>query len=129
MPNFSKKSSDRLQSCHSKLQTLAKEVVKKYDITIACGHRTESAQNLAFSKGYSTLMWPHSKHNSIPSLAVDIVPYPELWKSKKKLAHLMGYIKATAERLNIKIRQGIDWDMDNDFNDQSFHDLPHIELV
>lgn len=40
-----------------------------------------------------------------------------------------GYVKATADRLGIKIRWGGDWDGDFDFRDQNFNDLPHFELI
>jgi hypothetical protein len=50
--------------------------VSPIDFKILCGHREEKEQNEAFNKGNSKLKWPQSKHNSLPSLAVDIAPFP-----------------------------------------------------
>jgi hypothetical protein len=37
-------------------------------------------------------------------------------------------MKGHAKALGIDLRQGIDWDNDNDLADQTFFDLPHNEL-
>jgi len=55
-------------------------VVKRFDITVLCGHRGEAEQNAAYAAGNSKLKWPKSKHNKVPSEAVDIVPYPIDWE-------------------------------------------------
>lgn len=105
------------------------EVIKHYDIVILCGFRGKDEQEKAVAEGKSKVHFPNSKHNVTPSLAVDIAPYPIDWNDMKRWWHLAGYVKATAERLGIKIRQGADWDGDNDFKDQKFIDLPHVELA
>lgn len=129
MPEFSPLSKRRLAECHPDLQKLMNEVIKHYDIVILCGFRGKDEQDKAFREGKSKLAFPKSKHNVTPSLAVDIAPYPLDWNDLKRFWHLAGYVKATAERLGIKIRQGADWDGDNDFKDQKFVDLPHVELA
>lgn len=129
MPQFSEISKKRLAECHPDLQKLMNEVIKKYDIVILCGFRGKDEQNKAFAEGKSKLQFPKSKHNTTPSLAVDVAPYPLDWNDMKRWWHLAGYIKAKAEELGIAIRQGCDWDGDNDFKDQKFVDLPHVELV
>lgn len=80
MPQFSQKSLDRLHTCHPLLQILMLGVVKRFDITVLCGHRGEAEQNAAYAAGNSKLKWPKSKHNKVPSEAVDIVPYPIDWE-------------------------------------------------
>ena len=45
------------------------------DITIVEGHRAEARQNQMVAEGKSRLRWPRSRHNSTPSMAVDIAPY------------------------------------------------------
>jgi len=129
MPEFSPLSKRRLAECHPDLQKLMNEVIKHYDIVVLCGFRGKDEQDKAFREGKSKLAFPKSKHNVTPSLAVDIAPYPVDWNDIKRFWHLAGYVKATAERLGIKIRQGADWDGDNDFKDQKFIDLPHVELA
>ena len=64
----------RLNSCHSLLQTLVAEVNKVMFVNVSVGYREKAEQDKAFSEGKSKLKYPQSKHNQIPSLAVDIYP-------------------------------------------------------
>lgn len=129
MPKLGKASIDRLSTCHSDLRLLFGEVAKHYDLTIVCGHRTKEDQDEAFRTGKSKLKWPNGKHNQMPSLAVDAVPFPIDWNDKMRFYHFIGYVRGVAAQLGIKIRCGADWDGDFDFKDQNFHDLPHFELI
>lgn len=126
---FGKRSLKNLSEADPKLQALFHEVIKVVDCSIIEGHRSKREQDKAYHAGKSKLKWPESKHNQEPSLAVDVVPYPVDWNDKARFYQMVGIIKAKAHSLDIKIRCGADWDSDNDFNDQTFHDLPHIELV
>lgn len=128
MPKFSKSSDDKLNTCHPLLQTLFREVVKHYDCTIICGHRGEKEQNEAFENGYSKLKFPMSKHNSMPSRAVDVMPFPLSWTDKSRHLHFAGYVQATADRLGIKVRWGGNFDGDQNL-DNGFMDRPHWEIV
>ena len=129
MPKFSKVSLQRLETCHADLQKICKEVIKYYDISILYGHRNRTDQDQAFEDGASKLKYPKSKHNQMPSLAVDIAPYPIAWEKEKSFYYLAGMIKAEAEKLGVKIRWGGDWDGDGDLSDQTFFDLVHYEIV
>ena len=129
MPEFSPLSKRRLAECHPDLQKLMNEVIKQYDIVVLCGFRGKDEQDKAFREGKSKLPFPKSKHNVTPSLAVDIAPYPVDWNDLKRFWHMVGFVKATAIQMGIKIRMGADWDGDNDFKDQKFIDLPHVELA
>jgi peptidoglycan L-alanyl-D-glutamate endopeptidase CwlK len=126
---YGKKSLERRATIHSDLQRLLDEVLKFYDFSIICGHRTNEEQNKLFDDNKTTKRGGESKHNHLPSLAVDIAPYPIDWRDLHRFYHFIGYVKATADRLGIKIRCGADWDGDNDFKDQTFNDLNHIELI
>lgn len=128
MPEFSEASKAKLSSCHPKLRQLFEEVVKHYDCTILCGHRGKEEQELAVKQGKSKLTWPLSKHNTIPSLAIDVVPYPIGWEDHSRFYHFAGFVLATALRMGIDIRWGGDWDGDLNFKEESFRDLPHFEL-
>jgi len=77
MPSFSKRSVDRLNSCNEDIQKVCHEVIKHYDFTVLCGHRGEEEQNEAFKQGRSNAKWGQSKHNTTPSRAIDIAPYPD----------------------------------------------------
>ena len=126
---FSAKSFERLETCHPDLQRLFKEVVKHYDCAVLCGQRTEEEQNDAFLSGKSQTPWPSSKHNSYPSLAVDVVPYPVDWNDLSRFYHFAGFVNATAIALGIAVRWGGDWNGDMRFREEKFKDLPHWELI
>jgi peptidoglycan L-alanyl-D-glutamate endopeptidase CwlK len=120
MPEFSKLSIKRLGTCHPDLQRLFKEVVKDIDCAVICGHRGEKEQNEAYARGHSKLKFPKSRHNTSPSEAVDVVPYPLDWKDIEAFKRLMRTVKLKAKLLNISITCGGDW--------LSFKDYPHYEL-
>lgn len=129
MYKFSEKSLNKLETCHPKLQEIFKEAINIIDIQITEGHRSKEAQDRAYHNGYSKLKWPNSKHNKMPSLAVDAVPFPIDYKDTKRFYYLAGIIKGIAHMKGISIRWGGDWNNNNDFNDNKFNDLPHYELV
>ena len=128
MPSFGTRSTDNLRTCHGELERLFREVVKVFDCTVICGHRGKDAQNAAYHAGNSKKLWPDSTHNSLPSLGVDVLPYPIDWKDTARFYYFGGYVRATAARMNIDVRWGGDWDADFQVNDQSFFDLAHWEL-
>lgn len=128
---FGRTSQARLDTCHPKLQEILNEAIKHVDFSVLCGHRTEEDQMAAYNAvpQVSKVKWPNSKHNSLPSRAVDIAPYPIDWNDIKRFAHLGGLIRGIAAAKGIKIRVGFDWDMDGDITDHKFMDWPHIELA
>lgn len=129
MPAFGVESLKQRATIHADLQRLFDEVIKYYDCKIMEGHRGEAAQNEAYAKGNSKLKFPHGKHNSYPSKAVDVYPYPIDMKDTARFYFFAGYVKATADRLGIKIRWGGDWDSDGNLKENTFNDLVHFELV
>lgn len=137
MPSFGTVSTQRLATCHPELQYIFQTVVKDFDCSITCGHRNKAEQDRVFSKKLSKVQWPNSKHNSYPSMAVDVAPYPEvkIWKPIKTFNDFGFYVKGVAaamlERGDIehRLRWGGDWDNDHDTTDQKFNDLVHFELV
>lgn len=137
MPTFSEVSRQRLATCDLRLQDILNEVIKYVDFTILEGHRGREAQERAFADGKSKLHYPHGKHNSLPSRAVDIAPWlPDVridWKDVVAMGRLMGFVQLIAMQKGIKLRFGLDWDgdwrtVDRD-PDEDFLDAPHIELV
>ena len=129
MPSFSRRSKDKLETCDSRLQDIMQEVIKHYDCTILEGHRDEATQDEYFRTGRSKVEYPNSKHNSYPSKAIDVVPYPIDWNDKERFYHFGGFVKGIAAQMGIKLRWGGDWNSNNDFKDQTFHDLPHFEIL
>lgn len=76
MPNFSKRSEKALSECDNKIKAVMYALIEHVDFSVTCGHRGKEEQNKAYRNGFSKLKWPESKHNSLPSKAVDIYPYP-----------------------------------------------------
>lgn len=134
MPSFGSVSRSRLHTCHADLQRVLEEVVKRFDITVLVGHRTEEEQEEAYRTGHSDRRWPHSLHNSSPSVAVDVAPWkptkPHVdWEDKELFRVMGGIVLATGWTLGVELRWGGDWDRDWDLHDQRLIDLPHFELV
>ena len=135
MPSFGKTSLARLGTCHEDLQLIFSTVVATFDCASVCGHRGEIDQTVAFESGKSKVQWPHSKHNSVPSMAVDVAPYPIDWNDRGAFYLLAGWVMCTAEMLyregkvSHRVRCGADWNGNHATKDQRFHDLPHFELV
>ena len=129
MPSFGDKSLAKLDTCDRRLQEVCSLVIENYDFTILEGHRSNERQDELFRQGKSKLQAGESKHNASPSLAVDIAPYPIDWNDTRRFYLLAGFMFQAAAELNIKLRWGGDWDGDWEHKDQTFHDLPHFEVV
>lgn len=120
-------STKALDTAHPKLQRLIREVDKRLskrkliDLTVVCGHRGQAEQEKAFAEHHSTKHWPDSRHNTLPSQAVDVAPYPTVWQDTESFAFLAGYILAVADDLDIEVNVGALW--------KKFPDLPHVELT
>lgn len=129
MPAFGTRSRSRLETCHPDLKRLFYAVVREFDCSVLCGYRDRDKQDRYFEEGKSKLKFPDSKHNKMPSMAIDIAPYPIDWDDINRFYYFAGYVKGKAEELGIKVRWGGDWDSDTEVKDQTFNDLPHFELV
>jgi peptidoglycan L-alanyl-D-glutamate endopeptidase CwlK len=135
MPTFGAASRARLATLHPHLQAVLVEAIKHRDFVIVSGHRGEADQNRAFAEGKSKLRWPASKHNRLPSLAVDVAPFsPGVrggidWNDRAAFASLAGFIAGIAAAKGVKLRWGGDWDSDGATADERFVDMPHLELA
>ena len=106
MPSFSENSLRALETCHADLQILFLQVVRDFDCSVICGTRGKEAQDAAYnaSPQLSKVKWPNSRHNSLPSMAVDVIPYPTGYKDEKTLRHFAGYVLGVAAEMK---RQGL----------------------
>lgn len=134
MPEFSQRSTERLNTCHLDLVKLFRVVVVRFDCTIIVGHRDRESQEEAYSTGHTRLRWPQSLHNQKPSLAIDVAPWKRTrphvdWQDLDLFRTFGGYVLGVASQLDMPIRWGGDWDGDWDLRDQTLIDLPHFELV
>jgi len=119
----------KLEQVDKRFIPLLEFVDKQLPIVVLCGHRNKIEQDAAFIKKASKLQWPKSKHNSLPSLAVDIAPYPINWKNESDFYYLGGFVKALAITMNIDIRWGGDWNRNHKPSDEKFRDLVHFEII
>lgn len=129
MPQFSRRSKERLDTCHPDLIRWAEALILDLDFTVLYGYRDKWAQNEAFRLNRTTKRWPYSLHNKRPSLAVDLAPYPVDWHDKARFAYFAGYGIGKAEQMGLTIRWGGDWNCNTFTMDERLIDMPHFELV
>jgi len=133
MYKFSEKSLENLSECDCLLQTLAHNVMglQLFDFGISTGHRGKERQNALYNTGKTRLRFPASKHNITPSRAFDFFLWERdhiNWKNEEAWYMAVGVFRGMGKFFRIPIRVGADWDGDFNTEDQSFHDLGHIEL-
>jgi hypothetical protein len=131
MRTWSPKSQKVYDTLDPRLQKLVTRIRDEVcDITLVTGHRTKEEQNALYPR-YTKLKWPDGKHNKLPSVAVDLQPYPypdyepKLWGA---LGYIAGHAFRIAQEEGFSIRWGGDWDRDGDLTDQNFDDLFHLEV-
>lgn len=117
---LSKKSLEKLATCDSRLRVIVGELSGMLDVAVLCGHRSKEEQDKAVAGGFSKTKWPTSKHNTLPSKAVDLAPLPIDWDNLSAFEHMIDLVKKIAADYGIKIRCGADF--------KSFKDYPHIEV-
>jgi peptidoglycan L-alanyl-D-glutamate endopeptidase CwlK len=118
-----------LYGVDERLVKMCHEAIKIVDFAVIEGVRTQETQDRYYFEGKTKLKFPNSKHNKTPSLAIDIVPYPVDWSDKQRFAYLAGVFQGIAHNLGFKVRWGGDWNSDGHFKNETFHDLPHFEIV
>ena len=131
MAKFSKISLKRLHECDPRIVFLFSLAIKNGpDFSVRCGHRSLEDQLAAYNAGNSQII--KGKHNEIPSLAIDVDPYPIDFNNFERYYQLGHYIMGIAHAYSIPLRWGSDWDQDwtlvvND-PDETFNDPGHFEL-
>lgn len=126
---FSKQSSEILNTCDPRLIDLCNEVNKLYDFSVICGYRDKAGQDKAVEDGTTKLEYPNSKHNTNPSKAIDIVPYPVDWKDTNRFILLAGLMTGIGHMKGYTIRWGGAWNGLRDMKNNKFNDLPHFEII
>ena len=140
MAKYGARSSRVLSTLHPDLQRVFQAVLDLgFDHSLIEGHRTEEDQNYYFDSGRSKVKFPDSKHNTLPSEAVDAMPYfkthPHIdWQHKPSIFHFAGVVRGVAAMLYEQgeithmVRWGGDWDKDFDVREKQWDDTPHFEL-
>lgn len=133
---FSEISENRLVTCDPRIQEIMGLAIQRssIDFGIAEGHRTLAKQQQYFAeeKSQKDGIINKSKHQSFPSLAVDIYG----WVNGKQtyntsvMCYLAGVIDSVASELGFNLIWGANWDDDGEIiTDHKFIDMPHWELT
>ena len=133
MPRYSKRSKDRLATCDQRLQNVFNEVIKHVDCSILEGHRSKERQNKLYDEKRTKVKYPNGRHNSNPSKAVDVTPYPVKWEDRERQTFFAGCVLGIARSMGINLRWGGNWDMYKENGkwevaDNRFDDFPHFEI-
>ena len=128
MPRFGKRSKQRLSTCDERLQEVFNEVIKYVDCSVLEGHRGKERQNKLYKEGKTKVTYPKGRHNSKPSNAIDVAPYPIDWNDRERFTLFAGFVIGMANRMGYTLRWGGDWNMNFEVNDNKFDDFPHFEI-
>lgn len=129
MPRFGDKSLEKLNTCHPDIIKVMNEAIKHYDFTVLYGTRTVAEQQALYAQGRTKPgaivtnidgVNKKSKHNYLPSLAVDIAPWPIDWNDIGRFKELAEVVKKAADTVGVAIQWGGDW--------KTFKDWPHWEI-
>ena len=126
MPKFSRASAQRLATCHKDLRAVCDHLIKTFDFSVTCGHRGKADQDAAYKAGNSKVRFPNSAHNKLPSMAVDIVPYPVDWNDIGRFKEMAAAFFAVANLL--KERGEITHEFEWGGNWRTLKDYPHFEV-
>jgi len=129
MYKWGPRSIKHLVTLDERLQKVLNEVIKYVDCSIIEGHRSGERQNKLFEEGRTKVKYPHGRHNSNPSRAVDVVPYPIDWDDRERFHLFAGFVIGIGQSMGIRLRWGGDWNMNFEVDDNNFDDFPHFELV
>jgi len=129
MPSYSKSSNRKLKECHTDIQRVFSIVIKHFDHKVIWGFRGQADQDVAYFAGNSKVKFPDSRHNVIPSMAIDIAPYPIDWGDERRFIFIAGFILGVAKLKGINLRWGGDWDRDTEVKDNKFNDYGHFEIM
>ena len=128
MPKFGARSKNALHSCDERLIKVFDEVIKTVDCSVLEGHRGQSKQDKYYEEGKSKVKYPSGRHNKLPSMAVDVAPYPIDWDDRERFHLFAGFVLGIAKSMGINLRWGGDWNQNFEVDDNKFDDFPHFEL-
>jgi peptidoglycan L-alanyl-D-glutamate endopeptidase CwlK len=136
MYTFGKRSLEQLNTCHPSLILIATKAIETcpIDFGISEGHRSLEDQKKAYDAGNSKIdgITQKGNHNYNPSLAFDFYCFVngKITYDVRSMSFVAAWIICIATKMGIDVRWGGNWDKDGEIiTDQSFVDLPHIELI
>lgn len=125
------KSSARLATCHEDIQKVVLKLLEVMPIGVTCGHRGKDEQDRLYLEKKTQVLFPASRHNSYPAMAVDLVPIVNGsydFNNREQLCYMAGMAMGIAYSLGIKLRWGGDWNQNNLVADNKFDDYYHLEI-
>lgn len=141
MNTFSKKSQEQFFTCHPDLQTIARAVLQIHDCSFIQGHRDKETQDKYYANKTSHVQYPNSKHNTLPSMAMDLAPYKkgDNTYDMENVLFFSGIVITVAKLLlqegviSHQLMWGGNWSVKADhkfaFDRDGFYDGIHFELV
>ncbi len=136
--SFGKSSCQVLSMADERLQRVAQRALSfnQMDFSVIESFRTLERQKRLFDSRKSKIdgVTKKGKHNFKPSLAIDILPFPNevngvnVWEDRQRFCVLAGLMYAAASIEGVSIRWGGDWSGNGNNADSNFHDLPHFEI-
>ena len=129
MYKWGPRSIKHLVTLDERLQKVLNEVIKYVDCSIIEGHRSGERQDRLFEEGRTKVKYPNGRHNTNPSKAVDVTPYPVDWEDRERQTLFAGFVIGIGQSMGIRLRWGGDWNMNFEVDDNNFDDFPHFELV
>lgn len=129
--SFGKRSIESLTFVHPKLLQIVHRALELSvtDFSVIEGHRGRIAQETAYKLGNTKVQYPNSAHNQMPSLAVDLIPYPfKSWNDIEGFKQIADAMFQAAAELECEIRWGGDFNRDGDKTKTDAWDKPHFEL-
>ena len=143
MPRFGSESESMVVTCHPNIQRAVRSAIVLIDFKVIFGHRGPIIQLELYEAGKSKIdgITKKSNHNYDPSRAIDIAPWPVQWPDEegisdgeqqhriKRFHVLAGVMLGVGHSIGIPLIWGGDWNHNFVYNDQSFHDLGHFELI
>lgn len=130
---WGRRSLEILEDVHPNLVLVVTRGLHYMDLAVQQygGYRTPTIQGVLFDEKKSKKdgIIKLSRHQSRPSEAVDLAPYPINWKDPRRWYYMGGLIRAIGEEMGIPVRWLGDMDSDGEILDQQFFDLGHFELV
>jgi peptidoglycan L-alanyl-D-glutamate endopeptidase CwlK len=95
-------------SLHPELKFVIDDVARHFDIALIEGYRGPERQAELVEGNLSRKDFPKSKHNIMPSQAVDLLPYPINRENHLQIAYLAGHMRMAGKCAGVKIVWGGD---------------------
>ncbi len=119
-----------LENVHPDLVILMKDLSQFCPIRVLCGYRDQQAQDHAVASGASKKPWPTSKHNIVPSRAIDLCIEPYNPDDILQCLYLNAFVMGFGTARGLKLRSGADWNGNfSPSTSPSPKDYFHIELM